>query len=206
MPGLPPSGKHLPASLVATHLAVIVDLLGRNGADAVLRSAGLEQWIGTPSAGATVDFAEFAALHLALADTLGWRGARGLSLRMGAQDFEALVKPVGAVAAMAEPAFQSFPLERRLRAGLHGVARSLGQLAPLEVAVVEDPALTFQIGACPECWGRTARTAVCPSMVGLVRAALRWIAPEFEGTVEETDCRAAGARACRFAIRSDSSS
>lgn len=208
MPPLPPSGKHLPASLAATHLNVIVDLLGRNGADAVLRSAGLERWIDDPptaASGRTVDFADFAALHHALADTLGRRGARGLSLRMGARDFEVLLKPVGAVAAMADPAFQAFPLERRLRAGLHAVARTFDQLGPFGSEVVEDPQLAFQISACPECWGRSAEASVCASMAGMVGAALRWISPEFEGAVEETACTAAGAAGCRFTLRPDPS-
>ncbi len=48
MPAPLPSGTLLPASLASLQLDVLIDLLGRHGVDAVLRSAGLERWIASP--------------------------------------------------------------------------------------------------------------------------------------------------------------
>jgi hypothetical protein len=81
MAAIPPSGKTFPTPLASTYLKVIIDLLGPNGVDAVLRRAGLDAWIGTPPgvpAGQAVDIAEIASLLAALEETLG-RGSLGSS-------------------------------------------------------------------------------------------------------------------------------
>src|SRR3972149_6218611 len=80
MAAIPPSGKTLPAPFAAAYLHVIVDLLGPNGVDAVLRLAGLETWIGRPPAvpdSTPADFADISSLLGALDETLGSRGGVG---------------------------------------------------------------------------------------------------------------------------------
>jgi hypothetical protein len=127
----PPSGKILPAGYAASYLKVMVDLIGRHGAGAVLRRSGLVSWIGLDEMSLrtqTLDFAEASAWLGGLEETLGARGARGLARRMGAAAFDRVLRPVGAIAAMRDPAFQSLPEDRRLRAGLYGLARTLGSL------------------------------------------------------------------------------
>jgi hypothetical protein len=109
----------------------VVDLVGRHGADAVLRRSGLVSWIGrdgTSLAAEPLDFAEASAWLAGLEETLGARGARGLARRMGAAAFENVLRPVGAIAAMQDPGFQSLQQDRRLRAGLYSLARTFGSL------------------------------------------------------------------------------
>jgi len=205
MAAIPPSGKTLPTPLASTYLKVMVDLLGPNGVDAVLRRAGLEGWIGNPPAvpkAPGVDFADVASLLDALDETLGVRGSRGLERRMGATGFAEVFQPVGAVAAMREPAFQEFPLERRLRSGMHVLARTLDQMTGAGASIQELPGtVVFRLDTCPSCWGRSSDGPVCASVVGLLSAAAAWMAPEAEVTIEETSCRAQGGPACEFNLR-----
>jgi hypothetical protein len=200
-----PSGKALPAGFAASYLKVMVDLIGRHGADAVLRRSGLEAWIGRPEsslADETLDFAQAAAWLNGLEETLGARGARGLGRRMGSAAFERVLRPVGAVAAMRDPGFQAFPVDRRLRAGMYGLARTFGAMTSTAVTTREEQgAIILRLEACPDCWGRTAPPSACAPMLGLLSAAAAWIAPEAETHVEETNCRAQGAPACEFRLR-----
>ncbi|HKY84448.1 MAG TPA: hypothetical protein VJ160_06430 [Anaerolineales bacterium] len=205
MAAIPPSGKTLPAPFAAAYLHVIVDLLGPNGVDAVLRLAGLETWIGRPPAvpdSTPADFADISSLLGALDETLGSRGGRGLERRMGAKAFHDVLQPAGALAAMTDPAFQAFPLERRLRTGMHALARTLDQMTSAGVSSREEPGeVVFRLEACPSCWGRTSDGPVCAATIGLLAAAAAWMAPEAETTIEETACRAHGSSTCDFSIR-----
>lgn len=199
MAAIPPSGRVLPGAFVAGFLHVIVDMLGRNGTDAVLRRAGLTAWIGQAPGEAPVDYADLSALLGALEETLGARGGRGLERRMGAAAFDSFVRPMGAVTAMRDPAFQAFPLERRMRAGLYGLSRILESAIGGGVGVGE-AGVSLRFTACPVCWGRSATEPICASLAGLLGAAGRWIAPEADLHVVEGACRARGDAACEFSL------
>lgn len=201
----PPSGKILPAGYAASYLKVMVDLLGRHGADAVLRRAGLVSWIGREEASVlsqAVDFAEASACLGGLEETVGARGARGLARRMGAAAFERVLRPVGAIAAMADPGFQSVAEDRRLRAGVYGLARTFGSMTSTAATTREDRGgLAFRLEPCPDCWGRRSTVPLCAAMLGQLAAAVAWIAPGVAVQVQETQCLAQGADACEFSLR-----
>jgi len=205
MAAIPPCGKAFPSPVASTYLNVIVDLLGPNGVDAMLRLAGLETWIGRPPAvpdSQPVDFADIASLLRSLEETLGTRGSRGLERRMGATGFQQVFQSVGAVAAMRDPSFQESPVERRLRSGMHALAQTLDQMTGAGASIQEQQgALVFRIETCPSCWGRASDGPVCASIVGLLTAAAAWMAPESETTIDESACRAQGASGCEFSIR-----
>lgn len=204
MAALALSGKTLPAGFAASYIQVMADLIGPHGADAVLRRSGMSDWIGRPAAElepSRLDFALASALLNGLEETLGPRGARGLARRMGGAAFERVLRPAGAVAAMRDPSFQVFPVERRLRAGLYGLSRTVASMTSTSVTSGEAPSgVTFRLDPCPDCWGRTGVAPVCAPMLGLLYAAAAWIAPETEARVEETECRALGHPACSFVI------
>src|SRR3972149_3800173 len=121
---------------------------------------------------------------------------------MGAAAVERVLRPVGAVAAMRDPGFQAFPVDRRLRAGMYGLARTLGPMTSTAVTTREEQgAVILRLEACPDCWGRTAPSSTCAPMLGLLNAAAAWIAPDGQTHVEEAKCRARGASACEFLLR-----
>src|SRR3972149_5618790 len=200
-----PGGKALPAGFAASYLKVMVDLIGRHGADAVLRRSGLEAWIVRPEsslAAEALDFAQAAAWLGGLEETLGARGARALGRRMGAAAFERVLQPGGAAAAVRAPGFHALAVYRRLRAGRYVLARTFGPMTSTAVTTGEEQgAVILRLEACPDCWGRTASSSACAPMLGLFSAAAAWIAPEAEAHVEETNCRAQGAPACEFRLR-----
>jgi hypothetical protein len=203
-----PSGNTLPAGFAASYVKVMVDILGRHGADAVLRRSGLEAWIGLPEGpldAVPLDFTQASALLQALEETLGARGVRSLSRRMSATAFEQVLQPVGAVAAMHDAVFQAFPVERRLKAGLYGLTRTLETLSSVKASTREDAqGLMFHIESCPDCWGRSSSTPACTLVLGLLLAAAAWIAPEADARVDEITCQAQGGSACEFVIRPQS--
>src|SRR3972149_4746426 len=57
---------------------------------------------------------------------------------MGAAAVERVLRPVGAVAARRAPGFQAFPVDRRLRAGMYVLARTLGPLTSTAVTTREE--------------------------------------------------------------------
>ena len=198
------SGKTLPAGFAASYIQVMADLIGPHGADAVLRRSGLSDWIGRPKVEldeARLDFALSSALLNGLGETLGPRGARGLARRMGGAAFDRVLRPAGAVAAMRDPGFQAFPVERRLRAGLYGLSRTLASMTSASVTSGEEPSgVGFRLEPCPDCWGRASNAPVCASMLGLLHAATAWIAPEVDAQIVEAECRAQEHAGCLFTI------
>jgi len=195
----------LPAGFAESYLQVTVDLMGRHGAEAVLRRSGLARWIGRPQgslAGEALAFSDASAWLRGLEETLGPRGARGLGRRMGASAFDRVLRPSGVVAAMRDPAFQALPVDRRLRAGLYSLARVLGSWTSARLTTREDgEGLLLRSEPCPDCTGRQGTAPVCAAMVGLLSAAVTWIAVEASARWEEIACRAGGAPACEFRLR-----
>jgi hypothetical protein len=202
MAALPPSGKSLPASIAAVYFEIMADVLGRNGAEAVVRHAGLDSWLPAPSSEGVVDFSALSAMLASLEDTIGERGARGLMRRMGGAAFDRLIRPAGPVTAMQDPTFQTLPDERKLQAGLHTVARVLSQLGDWR-ADTEDVAggALLRSVPCPHCWGRTSTEPLCAATIGLLSSAVRWIGAGDDPSIEETSCIASGGGACEIVIR-----
>jgi hypothetical protein len=198
-----PSGYRLPASYAESYVQVCVDVLGRHGVDAMLRHGGLEAWLGrSPTLAEPVDFAELAAFLSSLEETLGARGYRGLARRMGSAAFTRVFRPVGAIAAMSDPAFQALPIDRRMHAGFYGLAKSLAAVTSAAVTTRDaEGRVVVSSEPCPDCWGRAAGRPICFPTIGLLSAAAAWIAPDAEAAVEESACRAQTAAACEFSIR-----
>lgn len=205
MAALAPSGKSLPTSFAAAYLRILVDVIGPNGVDAMLRRAGLVAWAGhppQPPPAPTVDFAEVSALLAGVEETIGVRGERGLARRMGAAVFEEILRPLGPIAAIRDPSFQALPEPRRLRAGLHAVVHVLAQTGHWEHTTHEvENGVAVRCEACPHCWGRSSDAPVCGATLGLLLAAAHWTVPEAEVTAEETACRARRDPACEFTLR-----
>lgn len=205
MAALALSGKTLPSSFAAVYLRILVDVVGPNGTDAMLRRAGLEAWTGQPPRppdAPSVDFAEISALLAGVEETMGARGERGLARRMGAAAFEEILRPLGPIAAIRDPAFQAMPDVRRLRAGLHAVTRLLDQSGGWQQTTEDaEGGVVVRSSSCPHCWGRTSPAPVCSASLGLLVAAARWAVPEVDLAAEETACQARGDPGCEFLLR-----
>jgi hypothetical protein len=199
------SGKTLPAAFPNTYLRVMVDVLGQNGTDAILRRSGLEAWTSAPpQAGSEpgVDFALVSTMLAALEETIGDRGARGMERRMGATVFDEILRLQGPMAAVQDPAFQALPPEKKLTAGIHAVTRILAQISDWQALSEEvEGGVLVRAVDCPHCWGRSSASPVCTATIGLLTSAAQWSVPESTVTAAETACRAQGAPACEVRLR-----
>jgi hypothetical protein len=201
-----PSAPELlvPHPFARISLDLLSELLGEHGARALLRRAGLAEWIDQPphtSLTDKVDGSSLSKLMGALEDLYGMRGGRALGRRMGTALIDRCLKDVGALAGMREEEFQRLPLRPRARLGVGALRRVLAQLGtmPSEVTL-DDEHLCFTVTECPFCVGRTSESAGCSPLVGMVEATLRLAVPELPWLPEETACRAVNGNVCEISL------
>jgi hypothetical protein len=201
---LEPSGLYYPNRIARLLLLAMEDVMGRNGLNAILSLASLEQYIDRippDNLARQFDFAALAALSQALEEMYGARGGRGMALRIGRACFASGMKYFGAMAGMADPAFQALDLESRSRLGLEALAAIFSNFSD-QRTLVSEQADTFHLETAfsPMAWGRTADKPVCHALVGIIQESLRWASDGYEYVVQETSCRAAGGQSCVFRV------
>jgi hypothetical protein len=199
-----PSGLGYPNRIVRFVFQTMDDVMGQGGLNAVLGLARLDSYIGNPPADNLVkgfDFAELAALNVALEEMYGVRGGRGMALRIGRAAFSRGMKTFGALAGMRDPVFRSLSRDERCRIGLQALARIFNRFSDQHTVFHEDN-LSFHFIADPSpiAWGRSAEKPVCHLLGGIVTECLRWASNGYEYYVFETTCRACGDARCTFSI------
>jgi predicted ArsR family transcriptional regulator len=198
-------GQDVPSQFVSVFLDALNDLTGEHGARAVLRRAGLGDWVDQPPAASLserIAASEVSGLMAALEDVYGARGGRALARRLGSALMDRCLKDIGALAGMRDEAFQALPARARARLGLGALRRVLSQIGTMgsEVTIREDN-LVFSMGGCPFCAGRRLEAPACTSLQGLVDTVLRAAVPDLSWMSEESNCRAAGAASCDVMVR-----
>src|SRR5258706_12400877 len=101
------------------------DVMGKNGLNAILNLAGLQNYIDNyppDNLERQFDFADFTALNAALEDMYGPRGGRGLALRAGRACFSQGLKNFGPLAGVGALAFKGLPLGARPKMALPPMA------------------------------------------------------------------------------------
>jgi bacteriochlorophyll 4-vinyl reductase len=185
-------------------LQAMEEVMGKNGLNAILNLAGLPHLINNyPAANLRkeFDFSDFSALHGALEDMYGVRGARGLALRAGRATFARGLQGLGALSGVGDLAFQLLPLKAKLRVGVPAMAKVFSQVSD-QVSTVQDRGdyLAYIMKPCPVCWGRTAHTPICFTGRGLLEEGLYWVSSGRKFRVEEIECVAMGGATCTYAI------
>jgi predicted hydrocarbon binding protein len=178
--------------------------MGRTGLSQLLDSVNLEHYaINLPPDDLKREFSfeSMAAFHLALEESYGARGGRGMALRIGRAAFSLGFKHFGVMTGMSHPAFRALPLEERSRLGLEGLAHIFNHFSDQRTQV-EDGGDSFRIiiQPSPVAWGRKSDKPVCHSLAGIIQECVRWASNGREFTVVETACQACGAEACVFNI------
>jgi len=82
------SGLYYPNKIARIYIMAMEDVMGKNGLNAILNLAGLQNYIENypnDNLERQFDFADFTSLNAALEDMYGPRGGRGLALRAGAR-------------------------------------------------------------------------------------------------------------------------
>lgn len=198
------SGLYYPNKIARIYIMAMEDVMGKNGLNAILNLAGLQQYIDNYPADnleRQFDFSDFTSLNAALEDMYGPRGGRGLALRAGRACFSQGLKNFGALAGVGDLAFKVLPLGAKLKMGLPAMATIFTNFSDQLSEVQEhDDHYTYTIRKCPVCWGRKADKAICHAAVGLLQEGLRWVSGGHEFRVVESECHAKGDENCVFVI------
>ncbi len=202
------SGLMYPNKFGRIMLRALEEVMGRNGLHAILNLAGLSHYIENPfpdNLERGFDFAEVAAINMALEEMYGPRGGRGLSLRVGRAIFADGLRNFGALAGVGDLAFKVLPLQAKLRIGLPAEAKIFSQISDQYSTVEErENEFVYTIHKCSECYGRHGLDKpVCFIAVGLLQESLKWVSGGNEFRVNESRCMAMGDPVCEFIIQKE---
>jgi predicted hydrocarbon binding protein len=206
MDPIPKSGYYYPNKAGKIILESLVNVMGKNGLNAILNLAHLTNLIDNypqDNLAREFDFSDVSAVNQALEEMYGPRGGRGLALRAGRATFSDVLRNFGALAGVGDLAFRVLPLQTKLRIGIPAMARIFSQVSDQHSTVTESETdFIYTIHRCPVCWGRSGLDKpVCYIAVGLLQEGLKWLSGGNEFRVNETKCVAMGESVCEFLIQ-----
>ncbi|MBL8161687.1 MAG: 4-vinyl reductase [Anaerolineae bacterium] len=199
------SGYFYPNKFARIFLDAMEEVMGKNGLNAVLHLATLDELIGNypqDNLEKAFDFADFTALCVALEEMYGPRGGRGLALRVGRTLFADALRGFGALAGVGDLAFKVLPLSAKLKVGVPAMANIFSQFSDQVSNVYEegDDRIIYTLERCPMCWGRKTDRAVCYVGQGLLQEGLRWVSGGREFKVDLSTCIGKGDDIGRYII------
>lgn len=189
--------------LVRQALVAAQEVMGENGLNAILRSVGLERFIGNFPPNDTnpgIKTTEYAQFNEAIESFYG-RGGKGMLRRIGKASFQYGVREQGALMGVAGVALKFMPARGRIKFVLNGMVNALKKTNPQVEAWVEDEGekIAYCESTCAICLGRHSEQPICHLYVGSVGEAVRW-ATDQEYEITETHCVARGDKYCRFEV------
>lgn len=190
-------------ALVRQALTSAQGVMGENGLNAVLRTSGLERFIGNfppDNLEPSIQASEYAKLNEAIAAFYG-RGGRGMLRRIGKASFQYAVREQAALLGIAGVAMKLLPEKQRIKFILNSMAGALKKSNPQIKAWVDDSGenLAYMESTCGICYGRESDTPVCHLYVGSNTEAVLWASGK-EHQIIETHCLAKGDPYCRFEV------
>jgi predicted hydrocarbon binding protein len=179
------------------------EVMGENGLTAVLRSVGLERFIGNFPPNDTnpgIKTTEYARFNEAIESFYG-RAGKGMLRRIGKASFQYGVREQGALMGVAGAALKLMPAKSRIKFVLNGMVSALKKTNPQVDAWLEEDGdrIAYCESTCGICMGRHSDQPICHLYVGSVGEAVRW-ATDQEYEVIETHCIAKGDPFCRFEV------
>ena len=196
MAALKMSGYYYPNKMGRIFLLALEEVMGKNGLNAILHLAGMDKYIDNyppDNLDKAIDFAEIAAMLVALEETYGARGGRGLSLRAGRALFSNGLKNFGALAGAGDLAFKVLPLDTKLKIGVPAIAKIFNTVTD-QVSSVQDQGdhYIYTLERCSMCWDRHTDKPCCHTAVGIIQEALKWLSGGKEFKVEMLSCKGCG--------------
>jgi hypothetical protein len=185
-------------------LMAMEEVMGRNGINAVLNLARMQQRIGDyppNNFDKGFSFDEMGQLLQALDEMYGPRGGRGLARRAGQACFKLGIIDFGPILSIADLTFRVLPLGTRLKVGFEILAQTLNKYSDITLRLGEDEEYYHLIlERCGVCWGRSSSSPCCHLAVGVLEEGLYWISGGRSFYIEETTCIAAGGNTCTFLV------
>jgi predicted hydrocarbon binding protein len=177
-------------------LVALEEVMGKNGLNAILHLAKLEQFIDNyppENLNKQFDFAYIAALLTALEEMYGARGGRGLAQRAGRALFSNGLKTFGALAGAGDLAFQVLPLQIKLKIAVPAIAKVFNSVTDQTSNSTEHPDhFIYTLERCSMCWQRKTDKPTCHVAVGIIQEALKWMSGGREFKIDILTCRGSG--------------
>jgi hypothetical protein len=189
-------------ALVRQALSSAQEVMGENGLNAVLRTSGLERFVGNfppNNLDPGIQSVEYARFNQAIEDFYG-RGGRGMLKRIGKASFQYGVREQAALLGVAGAAIKLLPEKQRIKFILNGMADALKKSNPQVNAWVEEGEhLAYLEDTCAICHGRKSTDSVCHLYAGSIAEAVQWATGRPHDVIE-THCMAKGDPYCRFEV------
>ena len=190
-------------ALVRQALVSAQEVMGENGLNAVLRSSGLERFVGNfppDNLDPAIQASQYARFNAAIEEFYG-RGGRGMLKRIGKASFEYAVREQAALLGVAGVALKLLPERQRIKFILNSMVSALKKSNAQVEAWVDDSGarVAYLESTCAICQGRVSETPVCHLYAGSISEAVRWASGR-EHNIIETHCLAKGDPYCRFEI------
>lgn len=180
------------------------DVIGTHGTEMLLRRSGLAQYVGNypPSTEERNGYLlrYFSQVSQALFDIYGARGARAIMQRVGRAQASRGLEESAALVVVARAAMKLMPLAQRVTMVLERSGRALQDQLDVVVRTTKDRDQWYvQVEHCPYCIGWQNSAPVCFAMIGFLHRVLQRATGGTE-TIEEVECCAKGAAACKYRI------
>jgi len=190
-------------SLVRQALVSAQEVMGDNGLNAVLRTSGLERFIGSfppDNLEPSIQASQYAHLNQAIEDFYG-RAGKGMLRRIGKASFQYGVREQAALLGIAGVALKVLPEKQRIKFILNGMINALKKSNPQVEAWLDESGdrIAYVESTCAICHSRNSETPICHLYVGSIGEAVQW-ATGREHLVTETHCLAKGDPYCRFEV------
>ena len=192
-------------------LLAVEEVAGHQGAEIVLRQAGLERLIGHYPDGqvefsGTYSFADYARLNSELLNFFG-RGGRSMVMRIGRTSYKLAMERYNALMGTAAlKAVRLLPEDKRIKVGLELMKFTFDRLYssnglhPLQIQVEDrGDRVAYILRDCMACAGQYADAHMCYVASGLFQEGMRWLTNK-DYDIREIECRAMGAPACVWEI------
>ena len=191
-------------TLVRQALVSAEEVMGENGLNTVLRTSGLERYIGNfppNDLNPAIKTSDYARLNEAIEEFYG-RGGRGMLRRIGKASFQYAVREQAALLGLAGVALKLLPTKQRVKFILNSMVNALKKSNPQVNAWVEETEDGFAYcdASCAICHDRHSEDAICYLYIGSIGEAVKWATGQ-DFKIVETHCTAKGDPHCRFEVR-----
>ncbi len=190
-------------SLVRQALTSAQEVMGDNGLNAVLRTCGLERFIGNfppNNLEPSIQASQYAKLNEAIEQFYG-RGGKGMLRRIGKASFQYGVREQSTLLGVAGVALKLLPEKQRIKFILNGMVDALKKSNPQVNAWVDESndKLAYIESTCAICNSRQSAQPICYLYAGSIAEAVHWATGK-EYEIIETHCLAKGDEYCRFEV------
>lgn len=198
-----PADRPMPNAALRVLFEAIEEVMGPNGARAVLNSGGLGRFIGNYPANNTeleASFADYGAAEQAVEDFYGPRGARAMLTRIGRATFQYTLREQPAILGLAGLALKALPMGTRMKLVLDNITKAANKDVNQPAHIREEPdAYYFVVEECPCRWRPKHDKPACFATVGVLQEAMAWATGK-NFRVEEVACISKGASACVYRV------